>query len=177
MPFSIYKLDRESLKIVKKYSFSKSIFGLPTVAVPVVMKFIWDHFILTELVSFNITKLMPKIFNFDTLKENIPKRDVNSHKGNFGKVLVGGSEGMGGAAILASETCLYCGSGLVHLYANSNAVKASLKRNPEIMAMCMSEKKLFPKQLNVILCGPGLSSDSLSKKMFLNAAITKILTV
>tara|TARA_B100000287_G_C20672048_1_gene793768 strand:+ start:1657 stop:2481 length:825 start_codon:yes stop_codon:yes gene_type:complete len=113
---------------------------------------------------------MPKIFNFDTLKENIPKRNVNSHKGNFGKVLVvGGSKGMGGAAILASETCLYCGSGLVHLYANSNAVEASLKRNPEIMAMCMSEKKLFPKQLNVILCGPGLSSDSLSKKMFLNA--------
>ena len=35
LPFSIYKLDRESLKIVKKYSFSKSIFGLPTVAVPV----------------------------------------------------------------------------------------------------------------------------------------------
>lgn len=34
LPFSIYKLDRNSLKILDRYSFSKTVFGLPTVAVP-----------------------------------------------------------------------------------------------------------------------------------------------
>lgn len=34
LPFSIYKLDLISLDIIDKYSFSKTVFGLPTVAVP-----------------------------------------------------------------------------------------------------------------------------------------------
>ena len=34
LPFSIYQLDIKSLEIINKYSFSKTVFGLPTVAVP-----------------------------------------------------------------------------------------------------------------------------------------------
>ena len=34
LPFSIYQLDKKSLKIINKYSFNKTVFGLPTVAVP-----------------------------------------------------------------------------------------------------------------------------------------------
>ena len=59
---------------------------------------------------------MVQNFNFDSIAIKIPKRLENSHKGSFGKVLVvGGSDGMGGAAILSSEACLSCGAGLVHL--------------------------------------------------------------
>ena len=59
---------------------------------------------------------MSQDFNFDSITIKIPTRLENSHKGNFGKVLVvGGSEGMGGAGILSSEACLFCGAGLVHL--------------------------------------------------------------
>ena len=43
-------------------------------------------------------------FDFDSVDIKVPKRDENSHKGDFGRLLiVGGSEGMGGAAILSSE--------------------------------------------------------------------------
>ena len=35
LPFSIYKLDKHTLDVIDKYSFSKTVFGLPTVAVPV----------------------------------------------------------------------------------------------------------------------------------------------
>jgi len=35
LPFSIYKLDKNNLEIKDKYSFSKTVFGLPTVAVPI----------------------------------------------------------------------------------------------------------------------------------------------
>mgnify|MGYP001158490814 FL=1 len=34
-PFSIYELDKSSLSLQNKYSFSKTVFGLPTVAVPI----------------------------------------------------------------------------------------------------------------------------------------------
>tara|TARA_Y100000741_G_scaffold356837_1_gene333972 strand:- start:301 stop:1383 length:1083 start_codon:yes stop_codon:yes gene_type:complete len=34
LPFSIYKLEKKSLNVLDKYSFSKTVFGLPTVAVP-----------------------------------------------------------------------------------------------------------------------------------------------
>ena len=53
-------------------------------------------------------------FNFESLGIRLPQRNKNAHKGSHGKVLViAGSEGMGGAGILASEASLYCGSGLV----------------------------------------------------------------
>ncbi len=35
LPFSIYRLDKNDLKIKNEYSFSKTVFGLPTVAVPI----------------------------------------------------------------------------------------------------------------------------------------------
>jgi len=35
LPFSIYQLDKDNLKIKNEYSFSKTVFGLPTVAVPI----------------------------------------------------------------------------------------------------------------------------------------------
>ena len=35
LPFSIYKLDKKTLEVLDKFSFSKTVFGLPTVAVPV----------------------------------------------------------------------------------------------------------------------------------------------
>ncbi len=47
--------------------------------------------------------------------ENIlPQRNENSHKGDYGKVLiVGGSTGMSGAAAMAARACVRCGAGLV----------------------------------------------------------------
>ena len=35
LPFSIYQLDKYNLEIKNEYSFSKTVFGLPTVAVPI----------------------------------------------------------------------------------------------------------------------------------------------
>lgn len=44
----------------------------------------------------------------------MPKRRDNSHKGDYGKVLIiGASEGMSGAVCLAAEACLKSGAGLV----------------------------------------------------------------
>ena len=59
---------------------------------------------------------MTEEFNFDSLKIKLQKRSSNSHKGDFGRVMVvGGSEGMGGAAILSSLAAIRTGSGYVRL--------------------------------------------------------------
>ena len=47
-----------------------------------------------------------------------PKRPADSHKGTYGRVLVvAGSRGMTGAAVLAVRGALRAGAGLVHLCA------------------------------------------------------------
>ena len=110
---------------------------------------------------------MSQDFNFDSITIKIPTRLENSHKGNFGKVLVvGGSKGMGGAGILSSEACLFCGAGLVHLNTHPSNVEASLIRNPEIMALGINKNISIPDKVNVLLCGPGLRNDKWSNNVF-----------
>ena len=110
---------------------------------------------------------MPKDFNFDSIQKKIPKRSLNSHKGDFGRVMIiGGSEGMGGAAILSSEASLFCGSGLVHLHIHPSNVEASLIRNPEVMALGINKNLSIPIDINVLLCGPGLKNDKWSNNIF-----------
>ena len=45
---------------------------------------------------------------------NIPKRKEETHKGDYGKILlIGGSANLGGAIMLAARACVYSGSGLI----------------------------------------------------------------
>tara|TARA_A100000164_G_scaffold75336_1_gene63457 strand:+ start:1835 stop:2662 length:828 start_codon:yes stop_codon:yes gene_type:complete len=107
-----------------------------------------------------------KEFNIDTLVQKVPNRLVNSHKGDYGKVLIiAGTKGMGGAGILSSEACVFCGAGLVTLVTHPDNVQASLERNPEVMVS--SEKNNTQQDDNKIaLCGPGLGEDNWSEKFF-----------
>ena len=48
--------------------------------------------------------------------KRLPKRKPDSHKGDYGRVLVvAGSRGMAGAAVLAGEAAYRSGAGLVYL--------------------------------------------------------------
>ena len=90
--------------------------------------------------------MMANGFSLDSIKITIPKRSKNSHKGDFGRALIlAGSEGMGGAAILSSEACLFSGAGLVYMYTHPSKVEASLPRNPEIMALGNKKDFEIPK--------------------------------
>tara|TARA_B100001057_G_scaffold144297_1_gene144130 strand:- start:9415 stop:10233 length:819 start_codon:yes stop_codon:yes gene_type:complete len=112
-------------------------------------------------------------FNFDSIQKKIPQRPLNAHKGDFGRVLViGGSEGMGGAAILSSEANLFCGAGLIYLNTHSSNVEASLVRNPEIMVHPITKTMFIPDKIDVLLCGPGLKNDKWSKNVFKNVLKT-----
>ena len=108
-------------------------------------------------------------YKFLDIKDLIVKRSANTHKGNYGRILViGGDENMGGAAIMASEMALKSGSGLVSLLTQKDHIKASLERNPEIMAIsfeALKNKDPILETADVVVCGPGLSESLWSEEL------------
>lgn len=74
------------------------------------------------------------------VRENIPKRCNNSHKGDYGKLLIiAGSEGMSGAAYLASEAALKSGAGLITLACPSSLNKILEVKTTEAMTMPLAD--------------------------------------
>lgn len=71
-------------------------------------------------------------FEFDDFKERFPKRNPNSHKGAFGKVLlIVGSSGMSGAAYLCAKATYAVGAGLVQIYTHEDNRVILQKMLPE----------------------------------------------
>lgn len=87
----------------------------------------------------------------------LPKRCDNSHKGDYGKVLIAGaSTGLTGAVTLAANACVQCGAGLV-----SAAVPKSLN---SVLETKLTEPMTIPlAEDNGFLCRN--SFDALSEKM------------
>ena len=97
-------------------------------------------------------------------------RKRNSHKGNFGHVLViGGDEGYLGAAQMAAEAAMRVGSGLVSVATRkSHAAQLSITV-PEIMSHGVETlDELMPliKRATVIAIGPGLGQSEWAKLLF-----------
>lgn len=96
-------------------------------------------------------------------------RPRNAHKGMFGHVLgVGGEHGMGGAILLAGESALRCGAGLVSLATRAAHVTAALARRPELMVHALeSAQELHPLLVrsDVVALGPGLGQSAWSQAL------------
>ncbi|MBD3426110.1 MAG: NAD(P)H-hydrate dehydratase [Candidatus Omnitrophica bacterium] len=111
--------------------------------------------------------------------DKIPSRRKDSHKGDYGKVLVlAGSRGMTGAAFLCSQGALHSGSGLV-----INGIPESL--NPvmevkltEVMTLPLHETPeqalghkakadilAFSKKCDVVAMGPGMGTADSTKTL------------
>ncbi|HEX5538813.1 MAG TPA: NAD(P)H-hydrate dehydratase, partial [Methylophilaceae bacterium] len=86
----------------------------------------------------------------------LPRRQLNSHKGMFGDVAVlGGSEGMTGALLLAARAALLCGSGRVYGGFLASAAPVVDMQQPEIMLRTAAGIAELPR-LNAVIIGPGL---------------------
>ena len=107
-------------------------------------------------------KYTAKMLELKSQKLKVPIRKANSHKGSHGHVLVvGGDEGMGGAAIMAAEAALYSGAGLVSLLTHPTNIAAALSRRPEIMVKGMTKSLDLNRMLQVassVVLGPGLGT-------------------
>ncbi|NQU95455.1 MAG: NAD(P)H-hydrate dehydratase [Candidatus Omnitrophica bacterium] len=101
----------------------------------------------------------------------IPPRKKDTHKGDFGHALVlAGSEGLTGAAYLASQAALLAGSGLVTCGVPKSLNDIMEVKLTEVMTLSLpetsrrslslsAEKDIldFAKKINVAALGPGIS--------------------
>ncbi|HVT80378.1 MAG TPA: NAD(P)H-hydrate dehydratase [Phycisphaerae bacterium] len=103
----------------------------------------------------------------------LPRRQADSHKGDYGKILViAGSETMIGAPALTARAALRCGSGLVRIAAPKEIIPAVLTICPEATAFAWSATKIkdllaFADEHDVLAVGPGLGSAAAVKRLIL----------
>ncbi|THB66292.1 MAG: NAD(P)H-hydrate dehydratase [Gammaproteobacteria bacterium] len=106
----------------------------------------------------------------EQIREYLPNRNRDSHKGDFGNILIiGGNYGMAGAAILCALGALRSGAGLVTIATRKEHVNAIFAAHPEIMTHAVeSAAQLQPliDKADVIVCGCGLGQDDWAREMF-----------
>ncbi len=98
------------------------------------------------------------------LREVLPPFNAEMHKGDRGRVLiVGGSEGMAGAAVFAAKSAARSGAGLVKIAAHEATVRAAQANNPDLMTVTTAlGEELEPPLLealawaDAVVLGPGL---------------------
>jgi NAD(P)H-hydrate epimerase len=128
----------------------------------------------------NSEKLHIELLTKNKVSPLIPQRPRYSHKGNYGHVLiVAGSKGKTGAAIMAAKACLRSGAGLVTLGIPKSLADVFQSRVTEEMILALPDKgdgTLSQRASRVILnflnerattlaIGPGIGISSDTKKL------------
>jgi hydroxyethylthiazole kinase-like uncharacterized protein yjeF len=95
------------------------------------------------------------------LRELVPRRLFDSHKGDFGRVgIVAGSRGLVGASVLCSEAAARAGGGLISLYVPEEIYSLVVSKvTPEIMVKPTRDlRSVLAERLDALGVGPGLGS-------------------
>ena len=93
-------------------------------------------------------------------------RDINSHKGTYGRLLcVGGNHGTAGAIRLASEAALRSGAGMVRVYTHSSSIIQVSSGRPELMVTDSQLEEALDWATCVVI-GPGLGQDEWAQASF-----------
>lgn len=128
-----------------------------------------------------MTNALYQNLEWQALSQQFTKRNRAAHKGDFGHVLViGGDDGMGGAARLSAEAALRVGAGLVSVATRAEHVASVTGNRPEIMCHAVknaSDLSGLIQKATVIVLGPGLGQSDWSRELFamaLNAKQPKI---
>ena len=101
----------------------------------------------------------------EALRSVVPRRKFSSFKNEFGRIgIVAGSEGMIGAAVMATEGALHAGAGLVELFVPKDlyTLLAAVAPAEAMVRPIRSAKELPEKKIDVWAVGPGLGSERAS---------------
>lgn len=108
-------------------------------------------------------------------------RKATTHKGQLGHVLVvAGERGYGGAGLLAAQSALRSGAGLVSLATRSEHVLASQARQPEVMAIGVESANqllVLGAAASVWVVGPGLGQGAWARSLLSAASISSAVQV
>lgn len=107
------------------------------------------------------------------LADGLPPRRLNTHKGESGHVLcIGGNLGSGGAILMASESALRSGAGLVSAATRAAHVAPLLTRRPEVMVHAIEQSegmRALLERATVVAVGPGLGQGPWASQAWLLA--------
>ncbi len=113
-----------------------------------------------------------------TLLQQLPDRDGDAHKGDFGHVMViGGDIGFAGAAAMAGEASARMGAGLTSVATRPEHVSAIIARRPELMVVGVPSGQALEPLLSrpsVLVMGPGLGQEPWSEQMLQKAAASEL---
>jgi len=120
-----------------------------------------------QLSSEFIAKVKTKNFYIsdEIIKKLYKTRNKFAHKGNYGhSLIVAGSYGKSGAAVLAAKACLKAGAGLLTVHCPSLSINIIQTAIPEAMVECDIDDKHISFVHNVDKCdvigmGPGIGID------------------
>lgn len=106
----------------------------------------------------------------------LPPRRDDSHKGDYGHVLiVGGNLGMPGATVLAARAALRSGAGLVSVVVHRSHVNAVVAACPEAMVYGSINGEIPPALLeraSYISIGSGLGQDAWAQRLLYEALLS-----
>lgn len=117
--------------------------------------------------------------DLDLISKIIKTRSPFAHKGSFGHgLIIAGSYGKMGAAVLASKACLKAGAGLVSVFIPSCGYDILQSTVPEVMVHCSTSVKELSESLDytpytAIGVGPGIGQSKATKRM-LETLLTKV---
>lgn len=150
---------------------------------------VYDYCKKLEIANIGVTPIGSDFMVLD--KPNLPERPKNSHKGTFGTaLLICGSYGMAGAAILATRACLKSGVGIAKCFLSKSIYPILTSSVPE--AVCIPAKtgirgglsgfaniKSSLNKTDAVLFGPGLSNNRNTlinlKKLIKNCRVPMII--
>lgn len=113
-------------------------------------------------------------YEFEDFKKLFPKRNANSHKGSFGKVLlIVGSQGMSGAALLCAKAAYATGAGLVQIYTHEENRVIIQKSLPEAIVSTYTDYdeeqlKSLLKWADIVGIGCGLGMTDVANQLVRN---------
>ena len=105
---------------------------------------------------------MNKFFNYTDVKELIPKKPLTANKYDFGNILlIGGEPGIEGAILLAAESALKSGAGIINVFSLSKDTQNILEKRPEYMVLSKIDdlNRLLEKKITIV-AGPGTTNCS-----------------
>ena len=114
----------------------------------------------------------------------LKNRDLNSHKGNNGRLLiVGGSSDFSGAPAIAGMAAIGAGADLVYVAAPEKAAEAIKSTSPDLIVKTLEGDELslnhseeiikLSENVDAVLIGPGAGISDETSKLF-NVLVTKV---
>jgi len=133
---------------------------------------------LDALAREQVTPLAQRINARQQLLDGLPERRGNSNKGQYGHALmIGGTQGLGGAVAMAVDACCRSGAGLTSCATHPDNQTLVLMHRPECMAQGIgSGLELLPmlERATVIGCGPGLGTSSWSELLLQQTLLSEL---